>query len=52
MILDLLRNGQPPPVAVRTALPAAAARDQDELAATLELILHPYGSASAEAGVL
>ena len=47
MILDLLRDGQPPPVAVKTALPTAAARDQDELAATLELILHPYGSVSA-----
>jgi hypothetical protein len=46
MILDLLRDGQPPSAAVRTALPTAAAGDQEELAATLELILHPYGVAA------
>jgi hypothetical protein len=51
-ILDLLRDGQRPPMAVKTALPAVAARDQDELAATLELLLHPYGSVSTEAGAL
>jgi hypothetical protein len=55
VILDLLGDGQPPSAAVKTALPAEAARDQDELAATLELLLHPHGAVStvgAEAGAL
>jgi hypothetical protein len=48
LILDLLRDGQPSLAAVTTAFPSVAARDQDELAATLNLILHPYGSANAK----
>jgi hypothetical protein len=52
LILDLLGDGQPPPTAVKTALPATPAQDQDELTATLELILHPYGSVSTEVDAL
>jgi hypothetical protein len=52
LILDLLRDGYCPQVAVKTALPNAGAQDQQELAATLELILRPYGSVDAAAGVM
>lgn len=47
VILDLLRDGQLASAAVKTALPTAPAREREELAATLELILHPYGAAGA-----
>lgn len=42
-ILDLLRDGYPPQVAVKMALPETGERDQYDLVATLELILFPYG---------
>jgi hypothetical protein len=44
MILDLLRDGYSRPEAIKRALPGALPQDQQELAATLEEILRPYGS--------
>jgi hypothetical protein len=49
LILDLLRDGYSPPVAIKMALPDATPKDQQKLAKTLEEILRPYGSAAAAA---
>jgi hypothetical protein len=49
-ILDLLRDGYSPQVAVKIALPDADAYDQQQLVATLELILSPYGWVNARSG--
>lgn len=49
LILDFLGDGYSPQVAVKAALPDADMQDQQNLAATLELILHPHGSVGAAA---
>lgn len=52
LILDHLGNGYSPEVAVKAALPGASMQDQQELAATLELILRPHGTVGAAVGAM
>jgi hypothetical protein len=52
LILDLISDGLSIQLALKAVLPDASQQDQQELTATLELILRPYGSVSATAEVM